>query len=149
MLKVVVTNRRAFHDYHIIETFEAGLHLTGSEVKSIREGKISLKESYCYFMEGELFLLQCHIATYSHIGYEEHDPLRPRKLLLHRDELRKLRKKKEEGGLTIVPLKVYWSKNHLKTEIALVKGKKLYDKRDDLAKKETQRTLERMLKNRR
>jgi SsrA-binding protein len=147
MSKIVVTNRKAFHDYHILETMETGLALKGSEVKSIREGKISLKEAYCYFQDRELYLLQCHIAPYSHAGYEEHDPLRPRKLLLHRDELRKLRKKKEEGGLTIVPLKVYWNKNHLKAEIALVKGKKLYDKRRDIAEKESKRSMDRMIKH--
>ncbi|MDD3806764.1 MAG: SsrA-binding protein SmpB [Candidatus Marinimicrobia bacterium] len=149
MSKIVATNKRAYHDYHILETLEAGLALKGSEVKSIREGKISLQDAYCYFQNGELYLLQCHIAPYSHQGYEDHDPLRSRKLLLHQDELRKLWKKKQESRYTLIPLKVYWSKNRLKVEIALAKGKKSYDKRQDMAEKESKRMMERIMKQKR
>ncbi len=121
--KSCIKNKKAFHDYHIIDTLEAGISLIGKEVKSIREGRMNIKESFCRFVRGELFLVQSHISPYSHTGYETHDPLRLRKLLLHKNELRKWKKKVDTQGLTIVPLKVYWQDNHIKIEIALVKGK--------------------------
>jgi SsrA-binding protein len=139
MEKIVLKNKKALHDYHIIDTLEAGISLIGKEVKSIREGRMNIKESFCRFIKGELFLIQSHISPYSHTGYETHDPLRIRKLLLHKKELRKWKKKVDMQGLTIVPLKVYWRDNHIKIEIALAKGKKLHDKRQDIAKREAKR----------
>ncbi len=147
MEKLILKNRKAFHDYHILDNYEAGIALRGMEVKAIREGKINIKESYCAFRDKELFLLQAHISPYSHAGYEPHDPVRPRKLLLHRKELQRLRKKSNEQHLTIVPLRFYWSANHIKVEIGLAKGKKLYDKRRDIARKDMKRNLERQLKH--
>ncbi len=139
-------NRKAFHDYSILEKLEAGLVLQGTEVKAIREGKINIKEAYCNFVDGELFLMQAHISAYSHTGYENHDPVRPRKLLLHSKELIKLRKKRDEQHLTLVPLSLYWSGNHIKLEVGLAKGKKNYDKRQDIAKRDNQRNIDRQMK---
>ncbi len=147
MEKVILKNRKAFHDYHILETLETGISLIGKEVKSIREGRINIKESFCRIIKGEMFLIQAHISPYSHTGYETHDPLRIRKLLLHKDELVKLKKKVDLQGLTIVPLKIYWRDNHIKVEIALVKGKKLHDKRQDIAKRDAKRAINREIKN--
>jgi SsrA-binding protein len=147
MEKIVLKNKKAFHDYHIIDTLEAGISLIGKEVKSIREGRMNIKESFCRFIKGELFLIQSHISPYSHTGYETHDPLRIRKLLLHKKELRKWKKKVDMQGLTIVPLKVYWRDNHIKIEIALAKGKKLHDKRQDIAKREAKRSMDRQIRN--
>ena len=140
-------NRKAFHEYSILEKLEAGLVLHGTEVKAIREGKINIKEAYCNFVDGELFLLQAHISPYSHTGYEHHDPIRPKKLLLHRKELLKLHRKRDEQQLTIIPLSLYWVGNHIKVELGLAKGKKLYDKRQDIAKKDMQRNIERQMKH--
>ncbi|MEA1986808.1 MAG: SsrA-binding protein SmpB [Candidatus Marinimicrobia bacterium] len=150
MEKLVLKNKKAFHDYHIIDSLEAGISLIGKEVKSIREGKMNIKESYCRYIKGELFLIQSHISQYSHVGhsgFSEYDPLRMRKLLLHKQELRKWKKKVDTQGLTIVPLKVYWRDNHVKVEIALVKGKKLHDKRNDMAKRDAKRNMARQLGN--
>ena len=147
MEKIVLKNKKAFHDYHIIDTLEVGISLIGKEVKSIREGRMNIKESFCRFIKGELFLIQSHISPYSHTGYETHDPLRIRKLLLHKKELRKWKKKVDMQGLTIVPLKVYWRDNHIKIEIALAKGKKLHDKRQDIAKREAKRSMDRQIRN--
>jgi len=147
MEKLILKNRKAFHDYHILDNFEAGVVLQGTEVKAIREGRINIKESYCAFRDGELYLMQSHISPYSHTGYETHEAVRPRKLLLHRKELSRLRKKSSEQHLTIVPLRFYWSGNHIKVEIGLAKGKKLYDKRRDIAEKDMKRHLERQLKH--
>ncbi|MFO7841327.1 MAG: SsrA-binding protein SmpB [Fidelibacterota bacterium] len=147
MEKLIVKNRKAFHDYRILDNFEAGIELHGTEVKAIREGKINIKESYCAFHGNELFLFQAHISPYSHAGYETHDPVRPKKLLLHRKELQRLKKKSSEQHLTIVPLRFYWSGNHIKAEIGLAKGKKLYDKRRDIAEKDMKRNLERHAKH--
>ena len=140
-------NRKAYHDFHIIEKIEAGLVLHGTEVKAIREGKINIKEAYCNFLDKELYLLQAHISPYSHTGHEGHDPVRPKKLLLNKKEARKLQKKRDEQGLTIVPLALYWSGNHIKVEVGLAKGKKLYDKRQDIAKRDVQRNIDRQMKN--
>jgi SsrA-binding protein len=147
MEKIVLKNKKAFHDYHIIDTLEVGISLIGKEVKSIREGRMNIKESFCRFIKGELFLIQSHISPYSHTGYETHDPLRIRKLLLHKKELKKWKKKVDMQGLTIVPLKVYWRDNHIKIEIALAKGKKLHDKRQDIAKREAKRSMDRQIRN--
>lgn len=147
MEKLILKNRKAYHDFHILEKIEAGLVLHGTEVKAIREGKINIKEAYCNFQDGELYLLQAHISPYSHTGYEHHDPTRPKKLLLHQKELRKLRKKRDEQHLTLIPLAIYWVGNNIKVEVGLAKGKKLYDKRQDIAKKDVQRNMERQMKH--
>jgi SsrA-binding protein len=149
MEKIVVKNRKAWHDYHILERFEAGISLQGSEVKAIREGKISLTDAYCDFIEGELFLVEMNISQYSHHGYATHEQRRARKLLLHRRELDRLEKKREGNGLTIIPLSVYWVKNHLKIEIGLAQGKKQHDKRAAIAERETKRSLDQEMKRRR
>ena len=123
-------NRQAYHHYQILETFEAGIVLQGTEVKSIREGKVNLKDSYGLVKNGEVWLLNCHISPYSHGNRMNHDPLRTRKLLLHRREIRKLLGKTTERGLTLVPIRIYFQRGLAKCEVALARGKKLYDKRE-------------------
>jgi SsrA-binding protein len=145
--KLILKNKKAFHDYHVLDKLEAGVVLHGMEVKAIREGKINIKEAYCTFHENEVFLMQAHISPYSHAGSDQYDPVRPRKLLLHQKEIKKLKQKRDEQQLTIIPLALYWSGNHIKVEIGLVKGKKLYDKRQDIAKREMERSLERHKKH--
>ncbi len=147
MEKLILKNRKAYHDFQILEKIEAGLVLHGTEVKAIREGKINIKEAYCNFQDGELYLLQAHISPYSHAGYEDHDPIRPKKLLLHKKELKKLKRKRDEQHLTLVPIAMYWVGNHIKVEVGLAKGKKLYDKRQDIAKKDVQRNMDRQMKH--
>ena len=147
--RVLAQNRRARFEYEILKTYEVGIELKGTEVKSIREGKINLSESYCRvteLMEG--WLMQCHISTYDFGNRHNHDPVRPRRLLLHKGELRRLYGQIREAGLTIVPLKVYLKKGLIKLEIALVKGKKIHDKRETLKKREVNREMERALKQR-
>ena len=146
-IKILATNRKAFHDYHILEKFEAGIVLKGTEVKSAREGKVNLKDSYATFKDGELFIFSLHISPYHHGTAFNHEPLRTRKLLLHRKEIDKLIGKIKERGLTIVPLKVYLRKGYIKLEIALVKGKKLYDRRDDISKRDLDREMQREMKH--
>ncbi len=148
MEKLIVKNRKAFHEYAMLETFEAGLSLLGTEVKAIREVKVNLVDSYCRIEDNEVFLVDAHISQYSHHGYSPHDPRRERKLLLHRQEIRKIKKKLDTQGLTLIPIRLYWKNNHIKAEIALAKGKKLHDKREDLAKKDAQRHIEQQLKRR-
>ncbi len=147
MEKLILKNRKAYYDYHILEKVEAGIVLHGMEVKAIREGKINIKEAYCNYQNNELYLMQAHISSYSHAGHEQHDPVRPKKLLLHKKELHRLRKKRDEQQLTLVPLALYWSGNHIKVEIGLAKGKKLHDKRQDIAKRDEKRNLERYMKH--
>lgn len=147
MEKLILKNRKAYYDYHILEKVEAGIVLHGMEVKAIREGKINIKEAYCNYQNNELYLMQAHISSYSHAGHEQHDPVRPKKLLLHKKELHRLRKKRDEQQLTLVPLALYWSGNHIKIEIGLAKGKKLHDKRQDIAKRDEKRNLERYMKH--
>ncbi len=147
MEKLILKNRKAYHDFQILENIEAGLVLHGTEVKAIREGKINIKEAYCNFQDGELYLLQAHISPYSHAGYENHDPIRPKKLLLHKKELKKLKRKRDEQHLTLIPVAMYWVGNHIKVEVGLAKGKKLYDKRQDIAKKDVQRNMDRQMKH--
>lgn len=145
--KTIAANRAARHEYFILETYEAGIALTGTEVKSLRLGKGNLKESYAQIKNGEAFLQNCHISPYDFGNRFNHEPLRPRKLLLHKEEIRRLIGKTKEKGLTLVPLSLYFDeKNRVKVELALAKGKKLYDKRDDLAKKDAQRDVERALR---
>jgi SsrA-binding protein len=147
-VKIVAQNRKARHDYHILDTWEAGLVLVGTEVKSVRLGRVNLKDSYARFSGTELFLYQCHISPYEQGGRWNHDPLRTRKLLLTRREIRKLTGKVEERGLTLIPLKVYFKKGFAKIELALAKGKKQYDRREDLAKRDAEREMERAYKRR-
>ena len=143
---VVATNRKAFHEYHILETFEAGVQLRGSEVKSIREGKASLKQAYILIRKGEAWLRGTHIPTYSHTGFEGHEPVRDRKLLLHRKEIQRINSKLAEKGITAVPTKLYFKGGLIKLEFGLAKGKKLYDKRDTKKKRDVERDIQRALK---
>ncbi|RMF10644.1 MAG: SsrA-binding protein SmpB [Candidatus Neomarinimicrobiota bacterium] len=126
----ITTNRKARHDYHILETYEAGLQLTGSEVKSLREGRANLKDAYVLIRNGNAVLVGAHISPYSHTGYAGHDPDRNRQLLLHEREIRKIRQKTAEKGLTVVPLRMYFKQGWAKVEIAVAKGKHTYDKRE-------------------
>lgn len=128
--KVVASNRKAYHDYYILEKHEAGIALTGTEVKSVRDGRINLKDSYVRIRGGEAQLVQTHISPYAHGNRENHDPLRERKLLLHRQEIRRLVGKIQERGLTVIPLRMYFKSGRAKVEIAVAKGKRLYDKRE-------------------
>lgn len=148
MLKVVSQNKRAYADYNIEETIEAGLVLTGTEVKALREGRANLKDSYVIIKDNEAWLLNCHISPYSHGNIFNHDPLRTRKLLMHRREIEKLRGKIQQQGYTLIPLKLYFKGPYAKVEIALAKGRKKYEKRDIIKKREAQREIERAMKNR-
>ena len=146
--KVVATNRKARHEYLILDTFEAGLVLQGSEIKSIRSGQISLAQAYISIEGQEAWLLNAHIAPYDQASHFNHDPLRPRKLLLHQAEIRKMWENVRQKGTTIIPLRVYIKDGLAKIEIAIAKGKKLYDKRADIAKRDVERDLERQLRRR-
>jgi SsrA-binding protein len=137
--KHIAENRKAFHDYHILETFEAGIALLGTEVKSIREGRVNLRDSYAQVNHGEIFLYNVHIQPYSHRGYAEHEPLRARKLLLHAHEIRKLIGKTVERGMTMVPLRLYFKNGRVKVALALAKGKQAHDKREAIKKREVER----------
>jgi SsrA-binding protein len=139
---VVVSNRKAFHDYFIEETLEAGIVLSGTEVKSLREGRINLKDSFARVENGEVLLYNCHISPYSHGNISNHDPTRKRKLLLQRREIERLLGKAQQRGYTLVPLKVYFKRGWAKVELGLARGKKLYDKRETQAKKTAQREIE-------
>jgi SsrA-binding protein len=133
--KEVAVNRQAFHNYDIIEKFEAGLVLTGTEIKSARDGRVNLKDAYGLVKSGEIWLLNCHISPYSHGNYSNHEPLRTRKLLLKRSEINRLIGRTTERGLTLVPLRMYFKEGRLKCEIALAKGRKVHDKREVSRKK--------------
>ncbi len=148
MIKTVATNKKAFHNYFIGERFEAGIALTGSEIKSVREGRISLVDAYVRPEGGELWLLNVHIARYDPSSYMGHEPTRPRKLLLHRKEINNLAGKVAEKGLTLVATRLYLKDSIAKVEIALAKGKKLYDKREAITRREVERELARTLKKR-
>jgi SsrA-binding protein len=147
--RLVADNRKARHDYHLLEEFEAGLALRGTEVKAAREGRIQLRDSFCRFERGEAYLFGAHIGQYSHGGYATHDPERPRKLLLHKHELNKLHGKTTEKGLTIVPLRIYFKNGRLKAAIALAKGKNTIDKRETIRRRETDRETRAAIKTRR
>jgi SsrA-binding protein len=149
MSKPIVTNKKAFHDYFILERIEAGLVLLGTEVKSLREGRANLKDSYARIDAGEAFLIDCHISPYPCGGHFNHEPLRPRKLLLKRMEIKRLLGKMTEKGFTLIPTKLYFKGGRVKVEIGLAKGKKQYDKREALRKKEEKREIERAFKERR
>ncbi len=144
--KLIANNKKAFHDYFIEDTYEAGIALKGTEVKSLRMGKCSIKESFLRIENNEVYIYGMHISPYEKGNIFNRDPLRVRKLLLHKDEIRKLQGKITEKGYTLVPIKVYFSKSLVKVEIALAKGKKLYDKRDSIAKKDQRREAEREFK---
>ena len=145
--KIVTTNRKAFHDYNIFEKFVAGIVLTGTEIKSIRNNAINLKDSFCKIDEGELFLYNCHISHYDKGNRYNHEEKRTRKLLLTKKEILKISQKIKKGGYTVIPLEVFFVKGLAKVEIGLAKGKKLYDKREDMVKKEQKRDIERLTKN--
>lgn len=146
--KVLARNRKASHDFFLQEKYEAGLVLQGSEIKSIRAGQVSLKEAYVRTNGREAFLVNAHIATYNPASSTNHDPIRERKLLLHRKELAELYEEVKRNGSTIVPLQIYLKKGRAKVEIAVAKGKKKWDKREDIAKKDAQREMARALKQR-
>lgn len=146
--KTVTVNRKASHDYHILRTLEAGLALTGTEIKSVRAGHVSIREAYVRPQDGEMWLVGAHIAQYAPASRMNHDPTRSRKLLLHKKEIRELTRELQSGGLTIVPLRLYLKSGRAKLEIALAKGKKRYDKREALAKRAAQRQIERALRRR-
>ena len=135
----IAENRKAFHDFHLIETFEAGLVLLGTEVKAIREGRVNLRDSFARVEGGEVFLYNVHISPYSHRGYADHEPLRRRKLLLHRSEIRKLIGKTVEKGMTLVPTRLYFKDGRVKIAVSIAKGKKDYDKRETIKNRETDR----------
>jgi SsrA-binding protein len=141
--RVIASNRKAFHDYHVLETFEAGLALQGTEVKSLREGQISFKDAYVAIDREEPWLIGCHIAPYHHGSFDNHDPERRRKLLLHRREIKRLIGKVAERGLTLIPLKLYWKGGRAKLEVGLCRGKKLYDKRATIRERDERRELSR------
>ena len=145
-VKVIITNRRARHEYELLDRVEAGIELQGTEVKSLRAGKVNLQEAYCTVDGKGLQLMGCHIAPYAHGGYANHEATRPRRLLLHKREIEKFQKGIEQKGLTIVPLKIYFKQGWAKVEIALARGKKLHDKRHDIAERDTKRRLDRIMR---
>ena len=140
-VKTIATNRRARHDYHIEEVFEAGIALQGSEVKTLRGGKASLQDAYAVVRNDEVFLMGVHIPPYPQASLQNHEPTRSRKLLLHREEIKRLIGKTAEKGLTLVPLRLYFKANKVKVEIALARGKRTYDKRQTIAKREAEREM--------
>ena len=148
-IKTIATNRKAYHNYHILDSLEAGIVLTGTEIKSIRAGRVSLSDAYVRPEGGELWLLNAHIARYEAGSYMSHTPTRPRKLLLHRKEIDNLTRQVVEKGLTLVPLRLYIKNGVAKVEIAPAKGKKLYDKRESIARREQKREMERTVKRHR
>jgi SsrA-binding protein len=145
----IAENRKAFHDFHLMETFEAGLVLLGTEVKAIREGRVNLRDSFARVEDGEVYLYNVHISPYSHRGYADHEPLRRRKLLLHRDEIRKLIGKTVEKGMTLVPVRLYFKNGRVKVAVSLAKGKKDYDKRETIKRREADRETRAAIKSRR
>ncbi len=147
-MKVIANNKKARHEYFIDEVYEAGIVLTGTEIKSIRNGKVSIKEAYAKIIDGEVLILGMNISPYEQGNRFNVDPLRPRKLLLHRREINKLIGKIKIGGVTLIPLRIYLNdRGRAKMEIAVARGKKLYDKRDSIAKRDTERKMQRAMKN--
>lgn len=145
--KIISQNKKAYHDYFVNEKYEAGIELFGTEVKSIRAGAVNLKDSYCTFEKGELFAVGMHISPYEQGNVFNREPLRDRKLLMHRREIMKLQGLVQQKGFTLVPLSLYFSGSHVKVEIGLCQGKKLYDKRDAEAKRQADRNIDRHMKN--
>ncbi len=148
-IKTIATNRKAYHDYHVQDGIEAGIALTGTEIKSIRAGRTNLRDAYVRPEAGELWLVNAHIARYEAGSYLSHEPTRPRKLLLHRKQINSLTSKIQEKGLTLVPLKLYIKGDIAKVEVALAKGKKLYDKRESILRREVEREIGRVMKRKR
>ena len=146
-IKIIAENRKARRDYFIVDEYEAGLVLLGTEVKSLRQGRANLKDSYARIKDGELFVYQLHIAPYPFAYYDNHDPLRPRKLLLHKHEIKRLYGKMNEKGHTLIPLKLYFKSGKAKILLALAKGKRKYDKREAIKRRDAQRDLDRQTKN--
>ena len=146
--KIIADNRKARHDYFVIETYEAGISLAGTEVKSVRGGNVNLKDSYCEVDGGELYALGVHISPYEQGNIFNKDPLRPKKLLMHKREIMKLTGLVSREGYTLVPLSLYFKGSHVKMAIGLCKGKKLYDKREDAARRDADRDIEKAMKNR-
>ena len=146
--RTIADNRKAFHDYHVLDTWEAGIALLGTEVKAIREGSVNLRDSYARLENGEVWLMNVHISPYSHTGYAHHDERRQRKLLLHRHEIQKLTGRVVEKGLTIVPLRMYLNKGRVKVALALVKGKQAHDKRETIRRREVDRETRAAVKER-
>jgi SsrA-binding protein len=147
-MKIVCQNRKAYHDYGIEETLEAGIQLLGTEVKSLRDGRANLKDSYVLIKDSEVFLLNCHISPYSHGNIMNHEPLRTRKLLLNRKEIERLRGKMQQKGYTLIPLKIYFKGPYAKVEVGLAKGKKQYEKRETIKEREAKRDIEKAMKRR-
>ena len=145
----IAENRKAFHDYHVLDTLEAGIALLGTEVKAIREGRVNLRDSYASIERGEVFLFNVNISPYSHRGYADHEPLRKRKLLLHKREILKLTGKTVEKGMTLVPLRLYFKNGRVKVAVGLAKGKKDYDKRETIKRREIDRETRAAVKTRR
>ena len=146
-VKIIVTNRKAWHEYHILDKYEGGIVLHGSEVKAIREGKANIKEAYVRFIENELFVIGMHIGKYSNEGYSTHTPIRDRKLLLHKKELLNIRKIVDEKGKTLIPLSMYLKGGRVKIEFGLAQGKKMWDKRKSKMEKDVKRHVDRAMKN--
>ena len=144
--RLIATNRKAYHDYHIDDILEAGLVLVGSEIKSIRAGRVNLRDSYVTIRDGEAWLIGSHIAGYTQASYQDHDPRRNRKLLLHRRQIQRWLGKAEQKGYTVVPLKLYLKNNRAKLEIGLARGKREYDKRQAIARRESERDIRRAIK---
>ena len=147
-IKIISQNKKAYHDYFVDEKYEAGVELFGTEVKSIRAGKVNIKESYCDIKDGEVFVVGMHISPYEQGNIYNKDPLRPKKLLLHKREILKLFGLVSQKGYTLVPLQIYLSNSRVKIEIGLCRGKKLYDKREDMARSDAKRDMERAFKSR-
>ena len=145
-IKIIANNKKAAHDYFILEKYEAGISLAGTEVKSLRQGRVNLKDSWCSVVRGELFVNGMHISPYDHGNIWGKDPMRVRKLLMHKREINKLFGVLQQQGLSLIPLKVYFKGSLVKLELGLCKGKKLYDKRDDAAKKSAKRDIDRAMK---
>jgi SsrA-binding protein len=146
--RIIADNRKALHDYHVLDTWEAGIALLGTEVKAIREGGVNLRDSYARLDNGEIWLLNVHVSPYSHRGYAGHDERRQRKLLLHRDEIRKLTGRVTEKGLTLVPLRMYFKGGRVKVALALAKGKQAHDKRETIRRREVDRETRAAVKER-
>ena len=146
--RLIADNRKARHDYHLLDTFEAGIVLLGTEVKAIREGRVNLRDSYGRVENGEVFLHNVHISSYSHRGYADHEPLRRRKLLLHKGEIRKLIGKTVERGCTLVPVRMYFRSGRVKVAVSIAKGKKTHDKRETIRRREIDRETRAMVKGR-
>lgn len=145
-MKIIAQNRKAYHDYFIEDSFEAGIILLGTEVKSLRDGRVNLKDSYVIIKDAEAFVLNCHISPYSHGNIANHEPLRTRKLLLHKNQIIRLKDKLVQKGYSLIPLKIYFKGSFAKLEIGLAKGKKLYEKREKIKEKEVKREIERAVK---